>query len=174
MPDVNKFIAVATVSLLLSCAMPAASAQRLKLSIQQPIGNTNGGQCALSPPQAAAAIIQPAASDLLLTERDVRDWNPTRAIWTLMPERVSDRWLLVDHCFTLAIDDQVLVSGVVLSADTARLTGLPTLNVLTRAGSDKPIDLQLTSGNHGAMTRLIFVEALDAVIRPTTNPATTK
>ena len=166
MSNTSKFIAVATFSLLISCAMQSATAQRLKLYIQQPIAYTDGSQCALPLTQAAAAIAQPSASDLLLTEHDVVAWNPTRAIWSLMPERVSDRWLLVDHCFTLSIDDKVVVSGIVLSAETARLTGLPTLNVLTRSNSDKPLDIQLTSGNHGAMTRLIFVDTLDAIIRP--------
>lgn len=139
----------------------ATETPRLMLWITDPIG-MNIAKCHLPEPLVGAPSLPTAVPTL--TEHDVIHWNPDNGRWTLRPGRFTRSEIsqkLQDHCFVLAIDGKLISSGVVLSARSARLTGFPTLNVYSQSNAP---DLQLTSGNHGCHSRVIHLDALDAVL----------
>lgn len=153
---IPKTLRAVYAGLTLVSSTASAQAPRLALSLTDPIGTSDGSQCVRAEATSAQA-------SLVLTEKDVRAWNPQGARWTLDPARfpasLGDR--LADHCFTLAIDGKTISSGVALRVDTPRLTGYPTLNVMAQDGA---LTLQLTSGNHGAYVHAIHEQAIEDVL----------
>ena len=157
---------VCTLVCSLAMAVPVLAAPRLALWITDPIGATPGDHCQLPPDTPT-----PAAAPTL-TEQDVSRWQHENGRWHLDPARfgsVAAAHALQDHCFVLAIDGKMLSSGVVLSSYSARLTGMNTLNVYQQ---EKSLYLQLTSGNHGNLQHLLYVDALNAVLGKLVAPAT--
>lgn len=149
-------------SLAFCAAAAAADIPRLALWITAPIGTSNGVQCHL--PEASANTQNLPEIQPTLTDHDITEWNPDNARWILNPALFTLQDIvqkLQDHCFVLAIDGKVISSGVVLSSHSARLTGFPTLSVYSQ---NNALYLQLTSGNHGSHSRLIHVDALNAVL----------
>jgi hypothetical protein len=164
MKTLTVFLAALTLSAVVNATEPVPA--RLTMWVTDPILATRGDQCEQSPSAAAEASLP--LTPPTLTEHDVVAWNAKDAEWTLNPERYTSKTAihtLEDRCFVLAIDGQWVSSGLVLSSYSARLTGLPTLSVIRK---NKRLHLQLTSGNHGGHhgldSRLIHVEALNAVL----------
>jgi hypothetical protein len=163
-----RMLTVLLAALTLSAAVNATEPARLTLWVTDQIGATRGDQCEQNPSSAAVAGLPVTLPTL--TEHDVIAWNAEDAHWTLNPERFTSKnaiQTLEDRCFVLAIDGKWVSSGIVLSSYSARLTGLPTLSVIRK---NKMLYLQLTSGNHGEHSRLIHVEALNAVLGQSTRP----
>lgn len=148
--------------LVFAASAAAAETTRLAVWITDPVGATSGIQCHLEASPASAARLP--ATPPTLTERDVIAWSRSDGRWTLDPARfagIESAQRLRDRCFLLAIDGKLVSSGMVLSEHSARLTGFPTLIVSDRNNS---LTLELLSSNHGTHTRLLHVEALDAVL----------
>jgi hypothetical protein len=152
--------------LALSATAAAADAPRLMLWATDSMGTPDGAQCAL-PTSPSPAL---PASAPTLTEQDVTTWDARNARWTLNPTKFTPAAIvsmLQDHCYLLVLDGKLISSGVLLSGHSARLTGFDTISVYTR--NNAPY-LQLTSGNHGSHSRLIHVDALQAVLGQRTEP----
>ncbi len=153
-------LALLLVALVFSTTASAGGAARLMLWVTDSMGTTDGAQCALpSSPTRALPTRAPT-----LTEQDVTTWDAKNARWTLNPTKFTPAAIvstLQDHCYLLVLDGKLVSSGVLLSGHSARLTGFDTLSVYTQ--NHAPY-LQLTSGNHGSHSRLIHVDALQAVL----------
>lgn len=134
-------------------------ASRLELVIGEPLGQLDGEQCLKA--EGAAAVV--------LTENDVERWQAANAMWQLNRHRypAAESGKLADRCFVLSIDGKPLTRGVVLPVDTPRLTGFPTLNLVSRDGA---LLLQLTAGNHHHIY-LLHARELDGVLGATFSPA---
>lgn len=156
--------AIAAAALLAGLAATAAAEPRLALWLTDPVGTTDGSRCRQADGQALPA--RPPT----LTEHDVVAWDPATGRWTLSPARFAGAGVgraLQDRCFVLALDGRV-VSGIALSAHSARLIGFATLGVIERRGR---LALQLTADNQAGPARPILVDALDAVLGRRTAPA---
>lgn len=157
-----KAVPMFLASMALSVAAFAAPAPRLALWVTESMGTGPGDNCKpwMTPKEATGLPSTPPT----VTERDVVDWDSKRARWTLDSKRfpVSDAARkLHDHSFVLAIDGKFISNGVMLSERTPRMTGFPTINVYQH---DNGLYFQLTSGNHGNHTSLMYVGALDAAL----------
>lgn len=157
--------------LVFAASAAAADTPRLAVWITDSVGTTSGIQCDLEASSSSAGALRATplpTTPPALTERDVIAWNRSNGRWTLDPARfagIASAQRLQDHCFLLAIDGQLISSGIVLSEYSARLTGFPTLIVVNR---DDKLTLELLSSNHGTRIRLLHAEALDAVLREKT------
>jgi hypothetical protein len=161
-----RVLLCAGVAIVLAAAASTACAQtsRLTLMLTTAINDGSGNQCVLAPDTPAAVSADAA---LVITERDVVEWNPVGARWKLDPARFSETGAgdkLTDHCFVLSIDGKRVSTGVALSANTAQLTGYPTLNVIAGDGA---LTLQLTSGNHHHISLLHAAQLEDVFGNPT-------
>lgn len=154
-------------SLIFSAAAIADDTPRLALWLTDSIGASSGDKCDLTTSQIDASGL--LATKPILTESDVVAWNRETGRSTLNPVRFSstDEQTLQDHCFVLAVDGKPISSGMLLSSHSARLTGFPTISIISH---NNALDLQLTSGNHGNHMRLLHVDALDAVLRQKARP----
>jgi len=149
-------------SLAFSVASFAAGAPRLALWVTESMGTGPGDNCKpwMTPEESTGLPATPPT----LTERDVVAWDRKSARWTLDSKRFSvgdAAKKLHDHCFVLAIDGKFISNGVMLSERTPRMTGFPTISVYDR---NNALYFQLTSGNHGSHTSLMYVDVLDAVL----------
>lgn len=148
-------------SLALSATSYASDTPRLALWITESLGTGAGDNCKpwITPKESLGLPSTPPT----LTERDIVAWDRKSAHWSLdtkrFPEGAAKK--LQDHCFVLAIDGKLISNGLVLSESTERLTAFPTISVYDR---NNALYFQLTSGNHGSDTRLIYVDALNAVL----------
>ena len=163
-------MAILLLASLVACsAVHATQPARLALWVTDTIGNSPGELCHQATPSAGATGLPPGPPTL--TERDVSGWNKANGRWTLNHLRFVGNdaaQKLQNRCFVLAVDGQLLSRGLVLSSHSARLTGFQTLNVYIR---NDVLELQLTSGNHGSLVRVIHVDALDTVLgQPLTAP----
>lgn len=149
--------------LVFAGSVAAAEQPRLALWITEPIGTSSGSKCNLNLSAADAAKL-PVTSPTL-TERDVIAWNPSTARWKLDPARFTDNehaQQLKDHCFILAIDGKPAASGMALAEYSARLSGFPTMIILSR---NNALELELLSNNHGGMMRHLHADALGNILR---------
>ena len=152
-------------ALAFSANAVAAEPPQLARWVTDTIGMTNGSQCVL-PESTPLPSVPPT-----LTEKDVAAWNAAEGKWRLDPIRFAGdegAYKLADRCFVLAIDGQLMSSGLALFSYSARLTGFPVLIINTR---DKAVDLQLLAGNHVGRARLLHVDKLDKVFRPNATSA---
>lgn len=155
---------LAAASLVWMAGSALAQAPQMLLSLGPHTEAPDGAAC-------AAVMSRPDAVTQRLTEADVTGWHAEHGRMALDPARFpADASLpgLMDRCFTLAIDGQVIETGLALSVNTSLLTGYPTLNVIAKNGV---VELQLTSSNHGRHMRLVHRDALQAVLAQPANLA---
>jgi len=152
--------------MMLAFGAAHAEPPRMQLSITRPIGMTNGDICVTN----ALEADKPAVS-LVLTEADVSTWDATTVTWTLDPSRIAGperASQIVNHCYELAIDGNVISKGMVLSDHTSRLTDYPALLI---ADKKQGLALQLLSGTHYGRVHSIHSKELSEVFRNKPQPS---
>jgi hypothetical protein len=136
----------------------AGQPSRLSLWATESIGMNDANYC--GPLKAIEWQAVYEGTPPTLTEADVTSWNPADGSWGLAPSNIAAQSLR-DHCFVLTIDGTVLVHGIALASETARLTVIPTLFIDRR---NESLVFQLTSGNKNGRSKAIHTDAIDAVL----------